>query len=238
MSDRRHPMYPPNTYPQSQWSGASEPSQMYPPPAGHYSSSTYSSSSSSERSHNQGNVTHHSSPPYPNAEAQGGDGAGSYTNAYYSSASQYSSIGSPVSPNQQPSLYPLGSPTVTSSRQHHSHSHSHSHPQSTSPAQSHPAPHSRSRSHSQPHPYLPQASGHSAVLTHQLPVSQYHLSQTISIPAQYPASPSRPFSCDMCALSFNRAHDLSRHRQTHTGEKPFLCNGGCGKSFTRFAAHL
>lgn len=51
--------------------------------------------------------------------------------------------------------------------------------------------------------------------------------------SQYPASPQRPFSCDMCALSFNRQHDLKRHRDTHTGEKPFLCNGGCGKTFTR-----
>lgn len=51
--------------------------------------------------------------------------------------------------------------------------------------------------------------------------------------AQYPASPNRPFSCDMCALSFNRQHDLKRHRETHSGEKPFLCNGGCGKTFTR-----
>lgn len=50
---------------------------------------------------------------------------------------------------------------------------------------------------------------------------------------QYPASPNRPFSCDMCALSFNRQHDLKRHRETHSGEKPFLCNGGCGKMFTR-----
>ncbi|KAF8441468.1 hypothetical protein L210DRAFT_958631 [Boletus edulis BED1] len=50
---------------------------------------------------------------------------------------------------------------------------------------------------------------------------------------QYPASPSRPFSCDLCALSFNRQHDLKRHRETHSGEKPFLCNGGCGKTFTR-----
>ncbi|CCM01479.1 uncharacterized protein FIBRA_03533 [Fibroporia radiculosa] len=50
---------------------------------------------------------------------------------------------------------------------------------------------------------------------------------------QYPASPQRPFSCDMCALSFNRQHDLKRHRDTHTGDKPFVCNGGCGKTFTR-----
>jgi uncharacterized Zn-finger protein len=43
----------------------------------------------------------------------------------------------------------------------------------------------------------------------------------------------RPFACDLCSLSFNRQHDLKRHRETHTGEKPFICNGGCGKTFTR-----
>ena len=51
--------------------------------------------------------------------------------------------------------------------------------------------------------------------------------------SQFPASPPRPFACDMCALSFNCQHELKRHRDTHTGEKPFFCNGGCGKTFTR-----
>jgi len=50
---------------------------------------------------------------------------------------------------------------------------------------------------------------------------------------QVPASPQRPFACDMCALSFNRQHDLKRHKETHSGERPFLCNGPCGKTFTR-----
>jgi len=63
--------------------------------------------------------------------------------------------------------------------------------------------------------------------------SPYARPNPIPAPVQYPASPSRPYSCDMCALSFNRQHDLKRHRETHSGEKPFLCNGGCGKTFTR-----
>lgn len=55
-----------------------------------------------------------------------------------------------------------------------------------------------------------------------------------NIPDLQNSTPSqRPFPCDMCALSFNRQHDLKRHRDTHSGERPFLCNGGCGKTFTR-----
>ena len=66
-----------------------------------------------------------------------------------------------------------------------------------------------------------------------IPPYHYQTPQSISISPQFPSSPSRPFSCDLCTLSFNRQHDLKRHRETHTGEKPYLCNGGCGKTFTR-----
>lgn len=63
--------------------------------------------------------------------------------------------------------------------------------------------------------------------------SPYYPPQGISISPLYSVSSTRPFTCDLCALSFNRQHDLKRHRETHTGEKPYLCNGGCGKTFTR-----
>lgn len=62
--------------------------------------------------------------------------------------------------------------------------------------------------------------------------TQYVPQSPIDGSMQYPASPPRPFACDMCALSFNRQHDLKRHRDTHSGDKPFLCEF-CGKTFTR-----
>ncbi|KAG9316387.1 hypothetical protein JVU11DRAFT_2420 [Chiua virens] len=88
----------------------------------------------------------------------------------------------------------------------------------------------------------PSATPHYTVPSQQYPTHQSNMHQSSPYygrgdsqyqQPQYPASPSRPFSCDLCALSFNRQHDLKRHRETHSGEKPFLCNGGCGKTFTR-----
>lgn len=92
--------------------------------------------------------------------------------------------------------------------------------------------HQHPRSHAMP-VYLPETP---AAISASPPASQYVSDSQYgqsTTGMQYPASPSRPFSCDMCALSFNRQHDLKRHRETHSGEKPFLCNGGCGKTFTR-----
>lgn len=42
----------------------------------------------------------------------------------------------------------------------------------------------------------------------------------------------RPFKCDECPQSFNRNHDLKRHKRIHLSVKPFPCNH-CDKSFSR-----
>lgn len=43
---------------------------------------------------------------------------------------------------------------------------------------------------------------------------------------------SRPFKCDQCPQSFNRTHDLKRHKRIHLALKPFSCRP-CEKSFSR-----
>lgn len=148
---------------------------------------------------------------------------------------------SPYNPVQQPShnglsvqqqpYQPLDSPSRINHQQP-SATQLHLHQQSP-PAFSHPRSLQAHASLSYPSPPPPHPAQLAAVSPHypnSYPAPQYAYMDAAS---QYPASPQRPFSCDMCALSFNRQHDLKRHRDTHTGEKPFVCNGGCGKTFTR-----
>ncbi|KAK6533252.1 hypothetical protein TWF694_002206 [Orbilia ellipsospora] len=54
-----------------------------------------------------------------------------------------------------------------------------------------------------------------------------HPSQHSSVPHQ-----ERPFRCDQCPQSFNRNHDLKRHKRIHLAVKPFPCPN-CDKSFSR-----
>lgn len=42
----------------------------------------------------------------------------------------------------------------------------------------------------------------------------------------------RPFKCDQCPQSFQRSHDLKRHKRIHLAIKPFPCPS-CDKSFSR-----
>ena len=47
-----------------------------------------------------------------------------------------------------------------------------------------------------------------------------------------PATQERPFKCDVCPQSFNRNHDLKRHKRIHLSVKPYPCTF-CDKSFSR-----
>ncbi|KAF8428374.1 hypothetical protein EV426DRAFT_340456 [Tirmania nivea] len=62
-----------------------------------------------------------------------------------------------------------------------------------------------------------------------------------SMPVHYPGimglhpgmpQQERPFKCDQCPQSFNRNHDLKRHKRIHLAVKPFPCDN-CEKSFSR-----
>jgi len=67
-------------------------------------------------------------------------------------------------------------------------------------------------------------SGHAANLQHM-----YSIPQVQQAPAP---QNDRPFKCDQCIQSFNRNHDLKRHKRIHLAVKPFPC-GHCEKSFSR-----
>ncbi|KAI9818725.1 MAG: hypothetical protein M1826_001313 [Phylliscum demangeonii] len=51
-------------------------------------------------------------------------------------------------------------------------------------------------------------------------------------PLPHAASSERPYRCDLCPQSFNRNHDLKRHKRIHLAVKPFPCSH-CDKSFSR-----
>jgi len=67
-------------------------------------------------------------------------------------------------------------------------------------------------------------SGHAASLQHMYNNAPH--------PPSQPAHNDRPFKCDQCPQSFNRNHDLKRHKRIHLAVKPFPC-GHCDKSFSR-----
>ena len=150
--------------------------------------------------------------------------------AYYNTSSNYP----PGSPGSQ-QMYSSMSPNMSMNYTQPYHSQTISHPQSPVAQNGYPSQgysYSQSSNLAIARPY-PQ--GYRIPDNELMEESRPHrteIPQTIGISSDYP-SPVRPYSCDLCALSFNRQHDLKRHRETHTGEKPHLCNGGCGKTFTR-----
>ncbi|KAK4453524.1 hypothetical protein QBC34DRAFT_446437 [Podospora aff. communis PSN243] len=63
----------------------------------------------------------------------------------------------------------------------------------------------------------------------------HHLPYSMHGHHHHPGGPSaqeRPFKCDQCPQSFNRNHDLKRHKRIHLSVKPFPCCN-CDKSFSR-----
>ncbi|KAK2626755.1 hypothetical protein QTJ16_003930 [Diplocarpon rosae] len=68
---------------------------------------------------------------------------------------------------------------------------------------------------------------------HGYPQQQHHHQQFYGHHSQgQPPTNDRPFKCDQCPQSFNRNHDLKRHKRIHLAVKPFPC-GHCEKSFSR-----
>ncbi|KAF1812477.1 hypothetical protein P152DRAFT_449216 [Eremomyces bilateralis CBS 781.70] len=70
----------------------------------------------------------------------------------------------------------------------------------------------------------PYNSGHAATMQHMYGA---HHHAPVSAPVN-----DRPFKCDQCPQSFNRNHDLKRHKRIHLAVKPFPCTD-CDKSFSR-----
>ncbi|KAI1809359.1 hypothetical protein GGS20DRAFT_309595 [Poronia punctata] len=69
------------------------------------------------------------------------------------------------------------------------------------------------------------------------PLSAYHHAHAIGAHhALYPGATGshqeRPYRCDTCPQSFNRNHDLKRHKRIHLAVKPFPCTH-CEKAFSR-----
>ncbi|GAP92759.1 hypothetical protein SAMD00023353_8500200 [Rosellinia necatrix] len=68
------------------------------------------------------------------------------------------------------------------------------------------------------------------------PLSAYHHGGHPLSHGIYPGAPNsqqdRPYRCDTCPQSFNRNHDLKRHKRIHLAVKPFPCEY-CDKAFSR-----
>ena len=170
-------------------------------------------------------------------------GVQSYTGNYSVGAG---SSASSINPHSQgpPDLYTAHSPLPppTSSHSYYSQSPSHysnsptaSHSLSTSSSQQAA---SASRALASPpyphHPPIHPAPSHPGM-------QRYQLAHMGSMPVHYPGmmgihpgipQQERPFKCDQCPQSFNRNHDLKRHKRIHLAVKPFPCEH-CDKSFSR-----
>ncbi|KAI1824339.1 hypothetical protein F4861DRAFT_265908 [Xylaria intraflava] len=68
------------------------------------------------------------------------------------------------------------------------------------------------------------------------PLNAYHTGHALGHHSIYPGAPhsqqDRPYRCDTCPQSFNRNHDLKRHKRIHLAVKPYPCEY-CDKAFSR-----
>lgn len=182
-----------------------------------------------------------------------GSGVHSYPGAYIQQAPQASS-GSPSHPpiNNQPQpqdpYSPQGSLPPPTPSQPSYYSHQQNSPYSTSPSlqmSGNPSASMMGRPIQSPHyppliplqpnykqsyPPLPgmggQVMGPGGMLTghpHAMMSHHHHQQQQQA---------ERPYKCDQCPQSFNRNHDLKRHKRIHLAVKPFPCSN-CEKSFSR-----
>lgn len=217
MSDRRSQPLPTSTpsYTISQWDNASQYQTGYSPPVGHFPPTC---NSALRQQHLAQQLQYDVMMTQPNVHYQ-------QTNPYSNDRTSMQIHQQTGYPLDRQSAAALAMTQVRQQPQPQSQAYPNTRPQPM-PSNPYATPQGYPTQPPPPHP------------AHSIPnISQYPPSMTFSAPtegsSQYPASPQRPYSCDLCALSFNRQHDLKRHRDTHTGEKPFLCNGGCGKTFTR-----
>lgn len=206
---------------------SSEQSNTYPVPHGSRANHHLPYTTSNGGLYPSGQGTHRSPPVSPTMPAS------SYSSTYPYSATNPPPSGMGAQQNYHSTTRhsPYQSSVSNAQQSHNVSPLSLPYPSQNGMSSSDPRPaytHNRSLSLPQQGYPSPSMSSNRAYGTHDSPHPQMVVQDV-----QYPASPQRPFACDMCALSFNRQHDLKRHRETHSGEKPFLCNGGCGKTFTR-----
>ncbi|KAK9465086.1 zinc finger protein [Lipomyces arxii] len=82
------------------------------------------------------------------------------------------------------------------------------------------------------YPYPPPLTSHLLPPSHLAHHSQQPIQQQQQQSQQQQPAQERPFKCDQCPQSFNRNHDLKRHKRIHLDIKPFPCLN-CDKTFSR-----
>ncbi|KAI9828309.1 MAG: hypothetical protein M1832_002737 [Thelocarpon impressellum] len=156
----------------------------------------------------------------------------SFTGASPTQQSPSSAVTAPrISPlsagvGQPPALHPAPTPSAAG---HYSRPISYSLPAMSGPIMSnvHSPGSQMSLVGGMPGGMMPAYSGHGSLSQMYGAHAHAHAQQ-----AQQQQQNDRPFKCDQCPQSFNRNHDLKRHKRIHLAVKPFPC-GHCEKSFSR-----